>query len=163
MHIRHHNHSENSKICKKHNFSEEKSKKMSELIFNAILATDRNNGIGLDTVLPWKLDKEFKHYMNTTHHKSDPNKKHLMICGPQVFKDYYCLAPKPDFLWAVVSRSITEKPENCDILTADYTLKELAETLATQEYKDEIENIIVIGGVPIYNTVMSESFPHKCR
>jgi len=140
----------------------------SSLVFNAILATDRKNGIGINTTLPWKLDKEFEHYMNATHYRSadheKENKKHLMVCGPQVFKDYYCLAPhNQNFLWALVSRTVTEKPENCDILTNDYTLSELVNIIESEEYKNKIGNIIVIGGVGLYNTVMSESFAHKCR
>lgn len=138
---------------------------MSALVFNAILASDRNNGIGIGNGLPWKLTKEFEHYMNTTHHKSkkDQHKKHVFICGPEVFKEYYCLAPKPDFIWAVVSQSITIKPENCDILTSDYSLRELAGELQSDQYRDNIGHLIVIGGVPLYNTVMDETFPYKSR
>ena len=52
-----------------------------------------------------------------------------------------------------ISKSIKEKPEGCDILTDDYSLWQMMEILNQPEYKDIVGNIIVLGGVPVYNTV----------
>ena len=48
------------------------------------------------------------------------------------------------------------KPANCDILTADYSFKEMMDILSGDEYKGKIGNIIVLGGVPLYNTMMAK-------
>ena len=56
------------------------------------------------------------------NNKSD--KKTLMVCGPQVFKEQLSLTPNDneEFYLAIVSKSMKEKPEKCHILTADYSL-----------------------------------------
>ena len=55
------------------------------------------------------------------------------------------------------------KPANCDILTADYSFKEMMDILSGDEYKGKIGNIIVLGGVPLYNTMMAKDFKYKSR
>jgi len=37
-------------------------------------------------------------------------KRTLLLCGPQVFKEASAAHPSP-FIWAIVSKSMTEKPE----------------------------------------------------
>ena len=56
------------------------------------------------------------------NNKSD--KKTLMVCGPQVFKEQLSLTPNDneEFYLAIVSKSMKEKPDKCHILTADYSL-----------------------------------------
>ena len=53
------------------------------------------------------------------------------------------------------------KPANCDILTADYSFKEMMDILSGDEYKGKIGNIIVLSGVPLYNTMMAKDFKYK--
>merc|ERR1712050_550094 len=104
--------------------------------FNCLVACDKTGGIGNTKsadpthTLPWKLSNEFKYYQEMCYHDKDKfvaeGKKTLLICGPKVFEEASQLHPEP-FYWAVVSRSIKEKPKLCDILSADYSLKEMVD------------------------------------
>ena len=67
------------------------------------------------------------------------------------------------FIYVIVSKSMKTKPANCDILTADYSFKEMMGILSGDEYKGKIGNIIVLGGVPLYNTMMAKDFKYKSR
>ena len=67
------------------------------------------------------------------------------------------------FIYVIVSKSMKTKPANCDILTADYSFKEMMDILSGDEYKGKIGNIIVLGGVPLYNTMMAKDFKYKSR
>ena len=87
----------------------------------------------------------------------EKGKKNVLVCGPTVYKEAVTIHHE-EYIWVLVSKSIKEKPEGCDILTDDYSLWQMMEILNQPEYKDIIGNIIVLGGVPVYNTVMDTTF-----
>jgi len=139
------------------------------MILNAIVAADKNNAIGntkredVDVSLPWRLAKEFEYFMKMCDFKKgDSEKRTMLVCGPLVHKEHFTLTPNgmDEFYYVVVSKSIKEKPANCHILTDDYSFTDLLKIVKT-EYKDKVSRIIVLGGVPLYNTMMSS--PFKCR
>lgn len=135
-------------------------------ILNAIVASDRTNGIGFtkksqgygNVSLPWKLAGEFKYYCEMVEFKEENAgaKKNVLICGPAVFKEASLLHPE-GHIWVVVSKSIKEKPIGCDILTSDYSLSQMFDLLDSAPYKGNTGNLIVLGGVGLYDTLMNST------
>merc|ERR1719295_1525058 len=141
------------------------------MILNAIVATDRSNSIGnterSDVVaLPWKLKKEFEYFCSMI----DSNREStLLVCGPKVHAEFVGHG-MIDYHYAIMSKSIKEKPDHCVILSSDYSFNELLTTV-NNDYpvmpqsviqvcrysssQDKFTRIIVLGGVPLYNTLMS--------
>jgi len=82
-------------------------------ILNAIVASDRTNGIGFtkksqgygNVSLPWKLAGEFKYYCEMVEFKEENAgaKKNVLICGPAVFKEASLLHPEGYILYKLYS------------------------------------------------------------
>ena len=138
-------------------------------VFNVILATDSQDGIGNTSstavhTLPWSLDNEFKYYLSMVHHEQEKmqkyGKKTLLVTAPTVFSELSKLHPD-GFIWALISKSIVKKPEICDILSDDYSLNDLYKIIESSEWANKIGRIIVLGGVPLYNQVMNGNVPTR--
>ena len=110
-----------------------------------IAAADRNNGIGKDGKMPWKLSKEMEFFRDTTSETIDMDKKNMVIMGrttweslPEKFR------PLPDRKNAVLTRNDSYIAEGADVYYS------LGEALKKADMDDEIESIFIIGGEQIY-------------
>lgn len=139
-----------------------------KLIWNALVARDRTGGIGQNEGnLPWKLYNEWQYYLRMLHHEQDDflknGKKTLLVGGPKVFNECRTdgFHKAGGFHWAVISKSLKEKPEGADFLSADYNMKELDDWINSEEMRSKIGRVIILGGVPMYNLLMTLPFPSR--
>ena len=108
-----------------------------------VVATDKNNGIGKDGVMPWHLTKELKYFAKLTSTTEDPDKVNMVIMGkttwlslPEKYR------PLKNRLNVVLSR------------TADFSdqgaimAKGFQEAISLAD--ENIESIFIIGGASIY-------------
>lgn len=124
--------------------------------FSLVVATDKNNGIGVAGNLPWKLKGDMKFFRDTTTNTSDPNKINAVIMGrttwlsiPEKFR------PLPGRLNIVLSTNKNfELPNEVKLATS----LENALSLANQK---NIESCFVIGGGKVYNEAIKNSLCKK--
>lgn len=110
---------------------------------SAIAAVARNNVIGNQGQLPWKLSDDMKHFKNTTVGK-------IVLMGRTTYHSLY-VKPLPNRVNWVLSRDPDFAPESPDVRV----FRSIEEVLAAPR---EIE-MVVIGGAEIYRQMM----PHVTR
>ncbi|CAG5105407.1 Oidioi.mRNA.OKI2018_I69.chr1.g2106.t1.cds [Oikopleura dioica] len=128
-----------------------------KLVWNALVARDREGGIGLtEGKLPWKLYNEWQYYLRMLHHEQDEflknGKRTLLVGGPKgtdiEFLRTDGFHKAGGFYWAVISKSLKQTPEGADFLSGDYSMDELDKWMNSEEWRPKIGRVIILGGVP---------------
>jgi len=100
--------------------------------FDIIVATEKNNGIGINNKLPWNIPKELKYFTDLTSKTNDIRKQNAVIMGR---KTYESIGKNLQFRKNI-------------IITRDMKL----DNVITKILNDSsIENTFIIGGETIYN------------
>lgn len=110
-----------------------------------IVATDKNNGIGKDGQLPWKLKKDMEFFKYTTMEANDFDKKNMVIMGRKTWesipKKY---RPLEERVNVILTQDKSYKADGADICYS------LGEALKKAELNDEIDMVFIIGGAQVF-------------
>ncbi|KAI1285458.1 Dihydrofolate reductase [Halotydeus destructor] len=116
-----------------------------------IAAACRNNGIGVNGRLPWRLKNEMAFFTRTTETTDLPDKKNAVIMGRRTWE---CIPakyrPLSGRINVVLSQTLTEVPSGADFLFQ--SLPEAVEALSAHE---TIDKLFVIGGGRVYAEALS--------
>jgi len=123
--------------------------------YTAIVAVDKNNGIGKDGKMPWNVPEDMKFFKDLTTKVTDPEKQNVVIMGRKTFESMNMRPLKSRFNICVTK---TLKQEdfmnytNMAIVNGFEDALRLSVTL-------NCENVFVIGGYQLYNEAI---FHGKC-
>lgn len=133
------------------------------MIFNLIVCTDNNYGIGKNNNIPWKFTKDLKYFQDVTINKDDNNKFNVVIMGKNTYisipENY---KPLKNRINIVLSKSITpteniEFNDKNPIYFNELTLL----FLYLDKYKNDINNVFIIGGSQIYKIFLEYKLINK--
>ncbi|MBL4694365.1 dihydrofolate reductase [Candidatus Gracilibacteria bacterium] len=114
-----------------------------------IVAVDKNNGIGIDGKLPWKLKKDMQFFKDTTSEVWEEDAKNMVVMGRKTWESipekYRPLADRHN---VILSRNKSYKAEGAQ------TCFSLGEALRDAEMNEEIENVFIIGGAQIFEMAL---------
>lgn len=108
--------------------------------FDIIVATSKNNGIGFNGNLPWKLPKDMKNFTELTSKTVNTQKRNTVIMGRKTYESI----PKP---LQFRKNIILSRQFNFPYVTKCSSLNQ---ALNVAHNDDEIEKVFVIGGSQIY-------------
>ena len=114
-----------------------------------IVALDKNNGIGKDGDIPWKLKGDMKFFKEITSKTEDESKQNMLIMGRKTWESIpERFRPLPERVNVVLTR-------NSD---ADFEGAQKADSLerALELANDQVEKIFIIGGGNIYQQALSQ-------
>ena len=114
-----------------------------------IVALDKNNGIGKDGDIPWKLKGDMKFFKEITSKTEDESKQNMLIMGRKTWESIpERFRPLPERVNVVLTR-------NSD---ADFEGAHKADSLerALELANDQVEKIFIIGGGNIYQQALSQ-------
>ena len=110
-----------------------------------IVATDKNNGIGKDGKLPWKLSKDMDFFMNTTMETNEFDRQNMVVMGRKTWDSIpKKFRPLQNRVNAVISHDPDYPADGATVYTS------LGAAIRKAELTDEIESIFIIGGAKIY-------------
>ncbi len=122
-------------------------------MFDIIVATDQNNGIGKDNSLPWQLKSDLKYFFKMTTQVNNPAYQNAIIMGRNTYNSLP-VKPLSKRLNIVLSR------QNLNLANGEVAFNSFDEALNYVEKLDYIENTWVIGGGVLYATALQH---HKLR
>lgn len=108
---------------------------MRKSIISMIFAMDRNQLIGKDNGLPWKIPADMSYFIKTTA-------GHTILMGRKTFESFGS-KPLKNRKNIILTRDTDFKADGCLIV---YSIEEAMELIA----KEEAEEIFIIGGTQIY-------------
>lgn len=108
-------------------------------MLSIIVATDLNNTIGLNNVMPWHLSQDLAYFKKTTLNKT-------VIIGRKTFEGMGKPLPKRKTIIVTKDKNFEYSHENVSIEN------DLIEIL--RRYENSEEEIFIIGGAKIYETAM---------
>lgn len=121
--------------------------------FNIIAAVSKNNGIGKNNQIPWKLTADLKYFSELTSTVRDTNKTNAVIMGR---KTYYSI---PEINRPLKNRLNFVLTRNKDLIFPNNVIvnDNLASAFNTikNQYKDKIETIWIIGGSSLYDEAIN--------
>ena len=111
-------------------------------MFNIILATDNNGGIGFKNKLPWHFSTDFRFFNTITSNTNNILEKSIVIMGRKTYeslpKEY---RPLPNRINIVITRDKSYQAKGCLVVNS------LEEALRKA---DNDKEIFIIGGGQIY-------------
>lgn len=114
-----------------------------------IVATDKNNGIGIDGKLPWKLKKDMQFFKDTTSEVWGEDAQNMVVMGRKTWESIpEKFRPLPDRHNVILSRNKSYKAEGAK------TVFSLGEALRDAEMDEKIENVFIIGGAQIFEMAL---------
>ncbi|KAL7072631.1 hypothetical protein ACQ4LE_007818 [Meloidogyne hapla] len=133
----------------------------STIPMNIIAAVDKSFGIGKNNSLPWKLPKEFKHFINLTTKTKNPNKINAVLMGRKCWESIpENFRPLKNRINIVMSKTIKQDFINERLLFIN-NLNTLFLILESKPYKDWIETIWNVGGRQIYSLGIDYPYLNK--
>lgn len=104
-------------------------------MLSIIVATDKNNTIGLNNVMPWHLPQDLAFFKRKTLNKT-------VIIGRKTFEGMGRPLPKRKTIIITRDKNFTYDHEN---VTVEFSLED-----AIEKYTSTLEEVFVIGGEKIY-------------
>jgi dihydrofolate reductase len=124
-------------------------------MFNIIVATDKNQGIGKNGKLPWKLRADMQFFKKTTTFCPESNMKNAVIMGRKTYESIPLkFRPLNNRLNIVLTKNHEYKQDN--VITAH----QFDEVLEMLDKKSDIYNVFIIGGGEIYKEAI---FHSQCK
>lgn len=122
-------------------------KHISDLMkFSLVVAVDKQNGIGKNNTLPWRLPSDLKHFSKITTETKQPGKQNVVIMGRKTWESLpEKRRPLPDRHNIVISGQ-KDFPVPVGVGLAD----SLASALSKAESQGNIESSFVIGGGKVF-------------
>lgn len=124
----------------------------SKIPMNIIAAVDENFGIGKNNSLPWRLPKEYKHFINLTTTTKNPNKINAVLMGRKCWESIpEKYRPLKNRLNIVMTKTWVTPEFVGENLIFINSLDSLNLILESKPYENLIETIWNIGGKQIYS------------
>ncbi|KAI6198057.1 Dihydrofolate reductase [Aphelenchoides besseyi] len=130
---------------------------------NLIAAVDAKFAIGKNNDLPWRLPKEYAHFVRETKRTSDPQRINAVIMGRRCWESIPAkFRPLRDRISVVLSRTL---PPMIDTEQNIVMVRELDEALdiltRNPAFADKLETIWNAGGAEIYRMGLTHPWTHK--
>ncbi|XP_062500309.1 dihydrofolate reductase-like [Corticium candelabrum] len=117
-----------------------------------IAAVASNRGIGKDRRLPWKLDGDLRMFSRLTKETRTPEKQNAVVMGRETWLSIPSRhRPLRDRVNVVLSRSLEEPPDGVRLY---HGFQEAIDSLQSDECRDKIETIWVVGGSSVYEAAL---------
>lgn len=114
--------------------------------FDIIVAHDKNNGIGRQQDLPWKLKEDLQRFKKITCQTQDPSLINAVIMGRKTWESLpQSFRPLPQRKNVVLSQTLSTTPHKETLLYGE--LNQAIESLSQDKH---IEKLFVIGGGQLY-------------
>lgn len=123
-----------------------------------VAATASTLGIGKNGDLPWKLAGDMAFFKRQTLETTAPSKKNVVIMGRKTWESLPVkFRPLSQRINVVLSRnpSIREELNLPDSVVVANSLEAALSKLSSDELKDEVDHIYVIGGESIYREALN--------
>ena len=118
---------------------------------NLILACTFEGGIGYRNNLPWHLPSELKKFKQITSETSDPCKQNAVIMGRRTWQSLK--NPLKGRINIVLSKNTTSQ-----VNTSGFEIyRDIQEAIDICNKRPDIENIFVIGGKQIFNSILLQN------
>ncbi len=117
-----------------------------------ILAVDSKKWLGKNNTLAWKISEDMKYFRDTTTNVEDENKVNMLIMWRKTWESIpEKYRPLPDRINCVLTRDENYEDNGCISYTS------LDQCL--DDFRDNplVENIFIIGGAQLYNTLLDDS------
>ena len=115
-------------------------------LFNIIIASTFNGGIGIDNKIPWNIKEELEYFKEITTTTNDNNKMNAVIMGRKTW-DSLPYKPLKNRINIVISNSINDTNVNKHI----YFFNNLDNAFTFCNFFAKLDKIFIIGGESIYN------------
>lgn len=113
-----------------------------------IVAYDKNNGIGKNGTIPWRLPEDLKRFAQITTTTMDPNKQNAVIMGRKTWDSIPAkFRPLPNRFNIVLTLSNVEFP-------GALTVHSFHSALGAVNYDPKIERGFIIGGAEVYKRAL---------
>jgi len=118
-----------------------------------IVAIDEKSGIGKDGELPWHLTGDLKYFRDITCTTRSPKKKNIVLMGRKTWQSIpKQFQPLPERINVVLTQNPNlEVPYG--VLKAE-SFKKVLEMVHSEELKNIIETVYVIGGQQVYEETL---------
>lgn len=117
---------------------------MSKKPLDLIVAYDKNNGIGKNGTIPWRLPEDLKRFAQITTTTVDPNKQNAVIMGRKTWESLPDkFRPLPNRFNIVLTLGNAELP-------GALAVHSFHSALGAVNYNPKIERGFVIGGAEVY-------------
>ncbi|KAL7728303.1 hypothetical protein ACLKA6_007405 [Drosophila palustris] len=131
------------------------------LRYSLIVAVCENFGIGIKGDLPWHIKSELKYFSRTTKRVCDPAKRNAAIMGRNTYFGIpECKRPLPERLNIVLSTTLTPDDLPEDVMLCS-NLEAAMQKIESNEYRDQIENVWIVGGSGVYAEAMDSPRCHR--
>ncbi len=117
-------------------------------MFNIIVCTDIEGGIGKNNKIPWKLSSDLKRFRELTSKTSDSNLKNAIVMGRKTWESLP-RKPLPDRINIIVSNTLKDVYKDENIIIC----KTFDEVFIKN---DKIETYFVIGGAKLYEHALCD-------
>lgn len=130
------------------------------IAFEIVVAMDLNRGIGKGNQLPWHLIGDMKHFKKLTSKTNQQSKKNVLIMGRRTWESLpEGFRPLPRRVNIILTRNRTLTfPEG---VLSSGSLNEVMTILRTEEVRDTVEKVFVIGGAQVYKEALKHPACHK--
>lgn len=117
---------------------------------NLIVCIDKNNGIGKENTIPWKLKQDLAYFKNKTSECLDENKKNVVIMGKKTYdsipNQYKPLKNRINII-LTTNQELNKQENNKELYYFNNIITIL---LYLEQNKKNINKVWVIGGSKIY-------------
>ena len=126
------------------------------MLFSIIVAADKNNGIGLNNKLPWRLKGDMAFFKKTTTNTTLPNETNVVIMGRKTYESIpEKFRPLPNRINIVLTRDKTKEFPGAIVCTS------LDEAFKHTEGLSNVDRTFVIGGAEIYKQAFKRDELHE--
>lgn len=116
-----------------------------------IVAFDKNNGIGKDNAIPWKLPPDMKRFSQITSTTLDPDKQNAVIMGRKTWESIpERFRPLPNRVNIVLTLSNVELP-------GATTVHSFHSAINAVVHNPKVERAFVIGGAEVYKRALEHA------
>jgi dihydrofolate reductase len=129
------------------------------MLFSIIVAVDKNNGIGINNKLPWKLKGDMEFFKNTTTKTKLPNETNVVIMGRKTYESIpQKFRPLPNRINIVISRNRSLNYNDGSIVLSSL---DSAFDYVSGLPPRNIDKTFVIGGAEIYKQALKRDELHE--
>ncbi|ESO83922.1 hypothetical protein LOTGIDRAFT_155225 [Lottia gigantea] len=126
---------------------------------NIVVAACKNNGIGVNGSIPWRLKKDMAMFRHITSDTVDESKQNAVIMGRKTWMSIPDkFRPLKNRVNIILSNTLSESPDGT------YIVKNFQQALSlvnSDKMKQQIESVHIIGGSSVYKEAMESDY--DCR
>ena len=128
------------------------------LAIELIVAMDKENGIGLNGTLPWKLSSDMTFFKEKTSTTKSPNKTNAVIMGRKTYDSIpEKFRPLPNRQNIILSRNQHQSFTGCHTTTSLESAISFIHNQNKTAHTPTIETLFIIGGGEIYKEAIEKN------